>query len=137
MLSLLLARFFITTSRDMTARLFTLEPLEGFRPKTFAGHRDGILNAYFSADSKTVSCIIDEPRMTTDTCAARYIPSVVMVLYSRGEPNLAYMAVTMRTIRCPKSLWHPRHPLYLRTIPSPTLAGESVNDTTSTKPTLE
>ncbi|KAF8496944.1 WD40 repeat-like protein [Gautieria morchelliformis] len=48
------SRFFITTSRDMTARLFTLEPLEGFRPKTFAGHRDGILNAYFSADSKTI-----------------------------------------------------------------------------------
>ncbi|EJD39599.1 putative WD repeat protein [Auricularia subglabra TFB-10046 SS5] len=45
---------FITTSRDMTARLFTLNPLEGFRPKTFAGHKDLVLHAYFSADSKTV-----------------------------------------------------------------------------------
>jgi hypothetical protein len=41
----------------MTARLFTLDPLEGFRPKTFAGHRDMVLNAYFSADAKLVrSC---------------------------------------------------------------------------------
>ncbi|KAF5310759.1 hypothetical protein D9619_008179 [Psilocybe cf. subviscida] len=45
---------FITTSRDMTARLFTLNPLEGFRPKTFAGHRDAVLSAYFSADGETI-----------------------------------------------------------------------------------
>lgn len=46
---------FITASRDMTARLFTLDPVEGFRPKTFAGHRDAVLNAYFSSDCSTVS----------------------------------------------------------------------------------
>jgi len=39
----------------MTARLFTLNPLEGFRPKTFAGHKDLVLNAFFSTDGKTVS----------------------------------------------------------------------------------
>ena len=39
----------------MTARLFTLNPLEGFRPKTFAGHRDAVLAAYFSADGMSVS----------------------------------------------------------------------------------
>ena len=38
----------------MTARLFTLAPIENFRPKTFAGHRDIVLGAYFSADCKTV-----------------------------------------------------------------------------------
>ena len=38
----------------MTARLFTLDPLEGFRPKTFAGHKDAVLHAYFSTDAKTV-----------------------------------------------------------------------------------
>ncbi len=48
------SRCFITTSRDMTARLFTLDPLEGFRPKTFAGHKDAVLNAFFSNDARTV-----------------------------------------------------------------------------------
>ncbi|KAI0346477.1 WD40 repeat-like protein [Trametopsis cervina] len=48
------SRCFLTTSRDMTARLFTLDPVEGFRPKTFAGHRDMVINAYFSADGKTI-----------------------------------------------------------------------------------
>lgn len=49
----------------MTARLFTLDPLEGFRPKTFAGHKDAVLNAYFSSDNRTVSlrflCIVVTP----------------------------------------------------------------------------
>lgn len=48
------SKCFLTTSRDMTARLFTLEPVEGYRPRTFAGHRDVVINAYFSKDSKTI-----------------------------------------------------------------------------------
>jgi len=47
-------RCFMTTSRDMTARLFTLDPLEEFRPKTFAGHRDAVVGAYFSSDCRSV-----------------------------------------------------------------------------------
>ncbi|KAF4607257.1 hypothetical protein EYR38_001318 [Pleurotus pulmonarius] len=45
---------FMTTSRDMTARLFTLNPVEGFRPKTFAGHRDVVLGAFFAADGSSI-----------------------------------------------------------------------------------
>ncbi|BGP02615.1 putative WD repeat protein [Rhodotorula toruloides ATCC 204091] len=48
------SRFFLTTSKDMTARLYTLYPVEGYRPKTFAGHRDAVLAAYFSEDHKTI-----------------------------------------------------------------------------------
>ncbi|KIJ61864.1 hypothetical protein HYDPIDRAFT_176835 [Hydnomerulius pinastri MD-312] len=48
------SKCFITTSRDMTARLFTLDPLEGFRSKTFAGHRDAVIGAYFSANGKSI-----------------------------------------------------------------------------------
>lgn len=49
-----LPRFFLTTSKDMTGRLYTLYPVEGYRPKTFAGHRDAVVASYFSADHKTV-----------------------------------------------------------------------------------
>ncbi|KAF9787924.1 WD40 repeat-like protein [Thelephora terrestris] len=48
------SKCFITTSRDMTARLFTLDPLEEFRPKTFAGHRDAVIGAYFSSDCDSI-----------------------------------------------------------------------------------
>ncbi|KAG8220741.1 kinase-like domain-containing protein [Butyriboletus roseoflavus] len=47
-------RCFITTSQDMTARLFTLNPVEGFCPKTFAGHRDAVVGTYFSSKSNTI-----------------------------------------------------------------------------------
>lgn len=39
----------------MTARLYTVHPVEGFRPKTFAGHRDYVIGAYFDSDGRTVS----------------------------------------------------------------------------------
>ncbi|BGP39918.1 U3 snoRNP protein [Rhodotorula kratochvilovae] len=48
------SRFFVTTSKDMTAKLYTLYPVEGYRPKTFSGHRDAVLAAYFSQDHKTI-----------------------------------------------------------------------------------
>ncbi|KAN0061819.1 U3 snoRNP protein [Thecaphora frezii] len=48
------SRFFITTSKDMTARLYSLNPVEGFRAKTFTGHRDAVINAFFSSDERTI-----------------------------------------------------------------------------------
>ena len=51
------SKYFLTTSRDMTAKLWTLDPVEGFKPKNFAGHRDAVVNAYFSADEKTASFV--------------------------------------------------------------------------------
>ena len=50
-------RYFLSTSRDMTARLYTLDPLEGFKPKSFGGHRDVVLGAWFSKDEKTVGLV--------------------------------------------------------------------------------
>jgi periodic tryptophan protein 2 len=38
----------------MSAKLYTLDPVEGFQPKSFGGHRDLVLGAYFSDDEKTV-----------------------------------------------------------------------------------
>ncbi len=71
----------MTTSRDMTARLFTLHPLEGFRPKTFAGHKDVVLNAYFAEDGKTVRVRLNtvdvndaDPFLSLSPPGARYTP---------------------------------------------------------------
>lgn len=61
----------MTTSRDMTARLFTLHPLQGFRPKTFAGHKDAVLNAYFAEDGKTV-----RTSLNVWTCALTSFPDI-------------------------------------------------------------
>ena len=50
----------------MTARLYTLHPLDGFRPKNFAGHKDAVINAYFSKDEKMVCtlCVLKQHTLT-------------------------------------------------------------------------
>ncbi|CAG7849860.1 Periodic tryptophan protein 2 AltName: Full=U three protein 1; AltName: Full=U3 small nucleolar RNA-associated protein 1; Short=U3 snoRNA-associated protein 1 [Serendipita indica DSM 11827] len=48
-------KFFLSFGTDLTAKLFSLQPVEDFRPKTFAGHRDSVIGAWFggrSQDSK-------------------------------------------------------------------------------------
>ena len=50
----------------MTARLFTLHPVKGFRPKTFAGHKDSVMGAYFSADSSTVRLLSFIPQRVSN-----------------------------------------------------------------------
>lgn len=48
-------RFLITASKDMTARIYTVDKdLEDFVPSTLSGHRDYIINAWFSADMSNV-----------------------------------------------------------------------------------
>lgn len=82
----------------MTARLYTLDPLDDFRPKTFAGHRSAVLNAYFSSNSKSVNVICDSTMYPIDHCdAVRYTLSAVMVLCSSGEPR---RPTTLMMITC-------------------------------------
>ncbi|KAI5123252.1 hypothetical protein M0805_001341 [Coniferiporia weirii] len=69
------SKCFITTSRDTTARLFTLDPVEGFRPKTFAGHRDVLINAYFSSDAKTIYTVSRDGAVFTWKAKAKDVES--------------------------------------------------------------
>jgi len=48
------SRFFISTSKDLTARIWSLTPEEGFLPTTLAGHRQEVKAAWFSNDQETV-----------------------------------------------------------------------------------
>jgi periodic tryptophan protein 2 len=46
------ARFFVSASRDMTARIWSLDPEEGFEPTVLSGHREGVKNAWFSSNQE-------------------------------------------------------------------------------------
>ncbi|KAG7663180.1 PWP2 [[Candida] subhashii] len=48
------SRFFISTSKDMTARIFSISSLEKDVGMTFSGHRDYVMNAFFSADQEII-----------------------------------------------------------------------------------
>jgi periodic tryptophan protein 2 len=51
------SRFFLSAAKDLTARVWSLDPEEGFVPTTLAGHREGVLGAYFSKDQETIYTI--------------------------------------------------------------------------------
>lgn len=41
----------MTGSRDMTARLYSLDPIEGFQPLTLTGHHGAVLGVYFGREA--------------------------------------------------------------------------------------
>jgi periodic tryptophan protein 2 len=51
------SRFFLSAAKDLTARIFSLDPEEGFLPTTLSGHREGVLAAYFSKDQEKIYTI--------------------------------------------------------------------------------
>ncbi|KAF1994844.1 WD40 repeat-like protein [Amniculicola lignicola CBS 123094] len=48
------SRFFLSASKDLTARMWSLNPEDGFEPTTLGGHRQAVLGAWFSKDQETI-----------------------------------------------------------------------------------
>ncbi|KAK6347120.1 hypothetical protein TWF696_007199 [Orbilia brochopaga] len=48
------SRFFLTASKDLTSRIWSLNPTEGFVPTTLGGHKESVIGTYFSADQETL-----------------------------------------------------------------------------------
>lgn len=48
------SRFFLTGSKDMSAKIYSVNPVEGFEGATLTGHRDVVVGGWFSADAQTV-----------------------------------------------------------------------------------
>ena len=51
----LCCRFFIVGSKDMTARIYSLNPMENFVPVTLSGHRNTVIGCLFVGSSLDVS----------------------------------------------------------------------------------
>ena len=47
-------RFILSCGRDLTARMWSLDPVEGFSPTTLVGHRESLVGAWFSANQEKV-----------------------------------------------------------------------------------
>jgi periodic tryptophan protein 2 len=41
-------RFFLTSSKDLTARVWSVDPIDGFTPTVLAGHRQPVVGTWFS-----------------------------------------------------------------------------------------
>lgn len=51
------SRFFLSASKDLTARIWSLDPEPGFAPTVLAGHRTDVEAAWFSSDQETIFTI--------------------------------------------------------------------------------
>lgn len=51
------SRFFLTASKDLTARIWSLNTEEGFVPTTLAGHRQAVRAAWFSKNQEIIYTI--------------------------------------------------------------------------------
>lgn len=54
----------VTTGKDLTARVWSLDPVEGLTPTTLSGHKDTVVGAFFSADQEIVISL--ETKLTVD-----------------------------------------------------------------------
>lgn len=48
------SRFFLTASKDLSSRIWSLNPTDGFEPTTLGGHKEAVIGTYFSADQETL-----------------------------------------------------------------------------------
>jgi periodic tryptophan protein 2 len=48
------SRFFLSSGKDLTARIWSLDPEGGFIPTTLAGHREAVRGSWFSKDQETI-----------------------------------------------------------------------------------
>lgn len=48
------SRFFLTASKDLTSRIWSLHPEDGFQPTVLSGHRQAVIGTWFSEDQETI-----------------------------------------------------------------------------------
>lgn len=54
------SRFFLSSSKDLTSRIWSLDPEDGFDPTTLSGHRQQVRNAWFSASQEAIYTISED-----------------------------------------------------------------------------
>lgn len=51
-------RYILTGSKDLTVRMWSLDPIENFRPFTLSGHRTSIINVFFDQKNRKMYIFI-------------------------------------------------------------------------------
>lgn len=51
------SRFFLSAAKDLTARVWSLNPEQGFVATTLAGHRESLLGAWFTKNQEAVQVL--------------------------------------------------------------------------------
>ena len=54
------SRFFLSSSKDSTARIWSVDPEEGFEPTILAGHRQQVRGAWFAASQESIFTVSED-----------------------------------------------------------------------------
>ncbi|XP_046852347.1 periodic tryptophan protein 2 homolog isoform X2 [Xenia sp. Carnegie-2017] len=63
------SKFIVVGSKDMTARIFSIDPVIGFVPTTLTGHRNVIINSFFELHSLNIYTISQDGAVFTWSCS--------------------------------------------------------------------
>ncbi|KAJ1863412.1 U3 snoRNP protein [Coemansia sp. RSA 989] len=75
------SRFFLTSGKDMTTKIFSVNPIEGFKPTTLTGHRYAVVGSWFSKDMRAIYTV----SMDGAICVRRFRPHAVEEDLTFGE----------------------------------------------------
>ncbi|KAJ2688489.1 U3 snoRNP protein [Coemansia spiralis] len=64
------SRFFLTSAKDMTTKIFSVDPIEDFVPTTLSGHRSSVVGAWFAKDMRAIYTVSDDGAV----CVRRFRP---------------------------------------------------------------
>ncbi|KAJ1796773.1 U3 snoRNP protein, partial [Coemansia sp. RSA 2399] len=75
------SRFFLTSSKDMTAKIFSVNKIEGFESTTLSGHRYAVVGSWFSKDMRAIYTVSTDGAV----CVRRFRPHGVEENLTFGE----------------------------------------------------
>ncbi|KAI8322656.1 WD40 repeat-like protein [Martensiomyces pterosporus] len=88
------SRFFLTSGKDMTTKVFSVDPIEGFTPATMTGHRYAVVGSWFSKDMRAVYTVSADGAV----CVRRFRPHGVEENLTFGEFPRDEDGKLMRTV---------------------------------------
>jgi periodic tryptophan protein 2 len=91
------SRWLVAGSKDLTVRVWSREPVEGYRPPTLAGHRESVVAVFFAEGGPHA----DDPQ-----CTASRAPSTVYTLSRDGALFHWQQLEASCTIRIPAPFPH-------------------------------
>ena len=82
------SRFILSAAKDLTARIWSLNPEEGFVATTLGGHRRTVLGAWFSQDQETVG--FGDPSLFESLASYSLTPDLYHKPRRRAFPMAVY-----------------------------------------------
>lgn len=80
--------FMAVASKDLTAHVFSLHPIEGYSPPTLTGHKDGLIGVYFTHEATQTA--------TQLAGQVRYCDSLITAGWAAAATGIVVISTVMK-----------------------------------------